>query len=201
MMPSATGTNKMIAGRTQPVMPDRDSMSFDWNDIVATYVSQPWWVWLAGCVVAWFGLKWVMATFRAYRERPILSGHAFRQCGVWVDYDAGTISLPRGDVFHVSDVRGLRWEDYQRSGSYHAILDVDDLKRPVHPVAFSTSSGPEAFVSRLRTAIEKAGGPRFVVAVADRMEIVERDLSDPIMAAVATRVRPLGRRMSYSRSD
>ena len=34
-----------------------------------------------------------------------------------------------------------------------------------------------------------------------KMEIVEKDLSDPLMAAVATRVRPLGRRMSFARSD
>lgn len=144
----------------------------------------------------------VIAAIRDYRERPILSGSAFRQCGVRVDdYDSGTITLPRGDSFPVQRLRGLRWEDYRRSGSYHAFIDVDDLKRPVHPVAFSRSPGPEAFVSRLRTAIERAGGPHFVVAATDRMEIVERDLSDPIMAAVATRARPLGRRMSFSRSD
>lgn len=176
-------------------------MSFDWDDIVATYVSQPWWVWLTGCVVVWLGVKWLIGAMRDYRERPILSDSAFRQCGVRVDYHTGTITLPRGDSFPVQQVRGLRWEDYRRSGSYHAVIDVDDLKRPVHPVAFSTAGGPEAFVSRLRTAIERAGGPRFAVAATDRMEIVEKDLSDPIMAAVATRVRPLGRRMSYSRSD
>lgn len=182
-------------------MADRDSMSFSWDDIVATYMSQPWWVWLSGCVIAWLALKWLIGAMRAYRERPILTDSAFRQCGVRVDYETGTITLPRGDTVPLQRVRGLRWEDYRRSGSYHAVIDVDDLKRPVHPVAFSRSAGPEAFVSRLRTAIEKAGGPRFAVAATDRMEIVEKDLSDPIMAAVATRVRPLGRRMSYSRTD
>lgn len=176
-------------------------MSFDWDDIVASYVSQPWWVWLVACVVAWLGFRWVIGAIRAHRERPILTDSAFRQCGVRVDYEAGLITLPRGDSFPVEHVRGLRWEDYQRSGSYHAVIDVDDLKQPVHPVAFSTSGEPEAFVSRLRTAIEKAGGPRFAVAATDKMEIVEKDLSDPIMAAVATRARPVGRRMSFSRSD
>lgn len=176
-------------------------MSFDWDDIVATYASQPWWVWLAGCVVAWLGLRWLIGAMRVGRERPILTDSAFRQCGVRVDYDAGTITLPRGDSFPVQRVRGPRREDYRRSGSYHAVIDVDDLQRPVHPVAFSTSAGPEAFVSRLRTAIEKAGGPGFTVAATDRMEVVEKNLSDPIMAAVATRVRPLGRRKSFSRSD
>lgn len=176
-------------------------MSFDWDDIVAIYITQPWWVWLAGCVVVWLGLNWLIRAMQDYRERSILSDSAFRQCGVRVDYDARTITLPRGDTFPVQGVRGLRWEDYRRSGSYHAVIDVDDLKRPVHPVAFSTSDGPEAFVSRLRTAIEKAGGPRFAVAATDRMEIAEKDLSDPLMAAVATRVRPLGRRMSFARSD
>jgi hypothetical protein len=182
-------------------MPDRDSMSFDWDDIVATYVSQPWWVWLVGCVVAWVGLKWLIASYRAYRERPILTDRAFRQCGVLVDYETGTITLPRGDRFPVQRVRGLRWEDFRRAGSYRAIIDIDDLKRPVHPVGFSISGGPEAFISRLRTAIEKAGGPRFSVAATDRMEVVEKDLSDPIMAAVATKVRPVGWRRSYSRSE
>jgi hypothetical protein len=182
-------------------MPDRDWMSFDWDDIVATYMSQPWWVWLVGCVVAWFGLKWVVALYRAYRERPILSDGAFQQAGVRVDYAGRTITLPRGNSYPVQRVRGLRWEDNKRFGTYHAIIDIDDLKRPVHPVAFSTSAGPEAFVSRLRTAIEKADGPRFTVAATDRMEVIEKDLSDPIMAAVATRVRPLGWRRSYSRWD
>lgn len=176
-------------------------MSFDWDDIAAAYASQPWWVWLAACVIAWLAIRWAIGAFRAYRERPIVTDSTFRQCGVRVDYDAGTVTLPRGDSFPVERVRGLRWEDYRQSGSYHAVIDVDDLKRPVHPVAFSTSAGPEAFVSRLRTAIERAGGPRFAVAATDTMEVVEKDLSDPIMAAVATRVRPLGRRMSFSRSD
>jgi len=176
-------------------------MSFDWNDIVATYLSQPWWVWLAGCVVARLGLKWLIGAMHAYGERPILLDHAFKQCGVRVDFDAGTITLPLGESFPVQHVQGLRWEDYQRSGSYHAVIDVDDLQRPVHPVAFSTSAGPEVFVSRLRTAIERAGGQRFAVAATDRMEIVEKDLRDPVMAAVATQVRPVGWRRTYSRSD
>lgn len=174
-------------------------MSFSWDDIVATYMSQPWWVWLVGGVVAWFGMKWLIGMARAYRERPILSADGFRECGVRVDYRDGTITLPRGDTFPVHRIRGLRWEDYARSGSYRAVIDIDDLARPIHPVGFSTAAGPEAFVARLRTAIEKAGGPRFSVAGNDRMEIVERDLSDPVTAAIATRVRPLGRRVSYSR--
>jgi hypothetical protein len=182
-------------------MSDRDSISFDWDDIVATYISQPWWVWVVGCVVAWFGLKWLTSALRAYRERPILSDEAFWQSGVRVDYRVGTITLPRGNSFPVQRVRGLRWEDYKQFGTYHAIIDIDDLKRPVHSVTFSTSAGPEAFVARLRTAMEKAGGPRFTVAATDRMEIVEKDMSDPIMAPVATRVRPLGWRRSYSKSE
>lgn len=201
MITSAAAVNTMIAGQEGRLMPDQDSMSFDWDDVVATYMSQPWWVWVTGCVVAWIGLKRLIASYRAHRDRPILSDHAFRQCGVRVDYEAGTVTLPRGDTFPVQRVRGLRWEDYRRAGSYHAIIDVDDLERPVHPVGFSTSASPESFVSRLRTAIEKAGGPRFTAAATDRMEIVEKDLSDPIMAAVATRVRLLGWRRSFSRTE
>lgn len=176
-------------------------MTITWDDIVATYWSQPWWVWPLGLFVAWFGLKWLARAIRTYVERPVVSNHGFRQCGVSVDYQAGTIRLPRGDTFPVERVRSLRWEDYSRSGSYRAYVEVDDLKRPIHPVGFSTPGGPEAFVSRLRTAIEKAGGPRFSIAANERMEIVERDFSDPVTAAVATQVRPLGRRASYSRMD
>ncbi|CAH1648174.1 hypothetical protein [Chelatococcus asaccharovorans] len=176
-------------------------MSFDWADIVTLDLSQPWWVWLVGGVAAWFGVSWLIWAVRAYRERPIATDSGFSQCGVRVDFRAGTITLPRGDVFPVQRVRSLRWEDYVRSGSHHAMVDVDDLARPVHPVAFSTRTGPEAFVSRLRTAIEMAGGPRFSIAANEKMEIVERDLSDPITAAVATRVRRLGHRASYSRLD
>lgn len=176
-------------------------MSFGWDDIVAIYLSQTWWVWLIGAGIAWFGTIWLIRAMRAYRERPILSEGSFKQCGVRVDFRAGTITLPRGDVFSIQQVRGLRWEDYERSGSFHAVIDIDDLKRPIHPVSFSTAARPEAFISRLRTAIEKAGGPRFSVAASDMMETVERDFSDPVTAAVATRVRSIGRRMSYSRMD
>ena len=176
-------------------------MSFTWNDIVATYFIQPWWVWLAGAGVAWFGTKALIGAMRARRERPVLSRGSFSQCGVEVDYRTGTITLPRGDRFPVARVPGLRWEDYARSGTYHAIVELDDMVRPIHPVAFSTPAGPEVFVSRLRTAIEKAGGTQFFVAANEKMEIVERDLTDRIMAAVATRVKSLGRRVSNAKAD
>lgn len=104
-------------------------MSFDLADIATLYLSQPWWVWLVGCVAAWFGVKWLIGAVRAYRDRPIATDNGFSQCGVRVDFRAGTIALPRGDVFPVQRVRGLRWEDYVRSGSYHAIVNVDDLDR------------------------------------------------------------------------
>ena len=64
----------------------------------------------------------------------------------------------RGDTYQVSSVRGLRWEDFPKSGSIHAYVEVDDLSRPTHPVSLSTATGPENFVGRVRTAIEKAGG-------------------------------------------
>ena len=174
--------------------------SFSWDEIAAIYLSQPWWVWLVGAAAACFGTKWLIGAMRAHREGPVLSGDSFGQCGVEVDFRAGTITLPRGDSFPVARVRGLRWEDYARSGTYHAIVEVDDMARPIHPVAFSTPAGPEAFVSRLRTAIEKAGGPAFDVTASEKMEVVERDFSDPVMAAVATRVKPLGRRVSYAKA-
>lgn len=50
-------------------------MSFDWNYIVATYVSQPWWVWVAGCAAVWIGLKWLLGGYRAYREADPLPSH------------------------------------------------------------------------------------------------------------------------------
>lgn len=176
-------------------------MTITWEDIVATYWSQPWWVWLVGIFVVWQGTKWFVQTLRAHAERPILSDHGFRQCKVFVDYRKGTITFPRGDTYPVHRVRGLRWEDYATSGSYRAIIEVDDLKKPIRRVGFSTSAGPEAFVSRLRTAIEKAGGPAFSVTASQQMEVVERDMSDPVTAAVATRVVPVGRRVSYARAD
>lgn len=172
--------------------------SFTWDDIAAIYLSQPWWVWLVGAAAAWFGTKLLIGAMRAYRERAVSGGNSFKQCGVEVDFRTGTITLPRGGRFPVERVRG---EDYARSGTYHAIIEVDDMVRPIHPVAFSTPAGPEAFVSSLRTAIERAGGPQFALAANEKMEIVERDLSDPVMAAVATRVGSLGRRVSYPKAD
>lgn len=176
-------------------------MTITWEEIVAIYSSKPWWVWPVGFIGVWFGMRWLIAALRAFSERPIISADGFKQCGVRVDYRAGTITLPRGDTFPVQRVRGMRWEDYARWGFYHVIIDVDDLNRPIHPVAFSSSAGPETFVSRLRTAIEKAGGPRFSVAATDTMEVIERDLSDPVTASVAMRARSLGRRVSYLRTD
>lgn len=176
-------------------------MTITWDDIVATYMSQPWWVWLVGILLAWFGFKWLIRAVRAYAERPVITPNGFRQCGVHVDFRAGTIRLPRGNTYPVSRVRGLRWEDYATLGTYRAIVEVDDLDRPIHPVGFSTPEGPETFVSRLRTAIENAGGPRFFVTSSDRVDLIARDLSDPTMAAIATRVAARGRRVSLSRAD
>ncbi|NRC57322.1 hypothetical protein [Neoaquamicrobium sediminum] len=93
-------------------------------------------------------------------------------------------------------MRSLRWQDYARFGTYRAFVEVDDMQRPIHPVAFSTPEEQEAFVARLRTAIAKAGGPRFSVVTSDEMHVVEPDLSDPVTAAVATRARSVGRRVS-----
>lgn len=142
-------------------------MSFSWNDIVATYVSQPWWVWLIGLFLTWLCLRWLVRALHAYAERPVISSRGFGQRGVYVDCSTGTIRLPRGDTYPVSQVRGLRWHDYARFGTYRAVIEVDDLERPIHPVAFSTPEGPEVFVSRLRTAIEKAGGPRFSLTASE----------------------------------
>ncbi|MCB1467210.1 MAG: hypothetical protein KDK08_08735 [Rhizobiaceae bacterium] len=174
-------------------------MSISWNEIVAIYQSQPWWVWPLGMLAIWFAAKWLRQRCISYVERPVITADGFRQCGVQVDFAAGTITLPRGDSYPVSYVRGLRWEDYSTAGKYRAYIDVDDLERPLHPVFFSTADAPEAFVARLRSTIEKAGGPRFAASGADRFDIIERDLSDPVTAAVATRVAGQGRRVSYAR--
>lgn len=175
-------------------------MSISWNEIVAIYQSQPWWVWALGFLAVWFAAKWLRRSWTGHVERPVLTSDGFRQCGVQVYFAAGTVTLPRGDSYPVSYVRGLRWEDYATAGKYRAYIDVDDLKRPLHPVFFSTADAPEVFIARLRSAIEQAGGPRFAASGADRFDIIERDLSDPVMAAVATRVAGQGRRVSYARA-
>jgi hypothetical protein len=176
-------------------------MTFTWNDIVAVYLSQPWWVWLAAVVLAWLGARWLTRAIREYAERPIITDSGFEQSGVRVDYKAKTITLPRGATVPVSCVRGMRWEDYARSGYYHAIVEIDDLKTPLHPVLFSKPGGPEIFVSRLRGAIERAGGPKFVVRSADRIDVVERDLSNPVMAATAARVADHGHKVSLAKVE
>jgi len=175
-------------------------MSISWNEIVGIYQSQPWWVWPLGFLLVWVAVKWLRGTWSGHVERPVLTSDGFRQCGVHVDFATGTITLPRGDSYPVAYVRGLRWEDYSIAGKYRAYIDVDDLKRPLHPVFFSTADAPEAFIARLRTAIEEAGGPRFAACGAERFDIIERDLSDPVTAAVATRVAGQGRRVSYARA-
>jgi hypothetical protein len=80
-------------------------------------------------------------------------------------------------------------------------VDVDDLRLPIHPVVFSTQGAQELFVARLRTAIGRAGGPRFSATAVDRFDIVERDFSDPVRAAVATRVTGQGERVSFARVE
>ncbi|MCV0406840.1 hypothetical protein [Neoaquamicrobium sediminum] len=57
MTQSATRTNTFDRSATPLSMTDGDSMSFDWDDIAAAYASQPWWVWLAACVIAWLGIR------------------------------------------------------------------------------------------------------------------------------------------------
>lgn len=59
----------------------------------------------------------------------------------------------------------------------------------------------EAYGDQYPRQAWQRGGPRFSVACNDRMEIVERDVSDPITAAIAKHVRPLGLRTSYSRVE
>lgn len=176
-------------------------MSITWSEIVAIYLSQPWWVWIIALGLVWFGAKWLYRAANAYAERPVITATDFRQCRVSVDFQSGTISLPRGHTYPVSHIRGLRWEDYSKSGSFHAYIEVDDLANPTHPVSFSTWDGPEKFVGRLRTAIEKAGGVGFSAATSDRIDLIERDFSNPITAAIATRIAGHGHRVSYSRSD
>ncbi len=176
-------------------------MSITWNEIVEIYRSQPWWVWLVGLALVWIGLKWLKRIAITYVERPIITPSSFTQRRVRVDYRAGTITMPRGNTYPVSGIRGLRWEDFPKSGSFHAYVEVDDLTRPTHSVSFSTATGPENFISRLRTAIERAGGTRFAAAGSDRFNLIERDFSNPITAAIATRVTGQGHRVSYSRVD
>lgn len=175
------------------------AMSINWNEIVEVYRSQPWWVWFMGVAVFWIGFKWLKKTVIAYVERPIKTPNSFSQQRVRVDYRAGTITMPRGNTYPVSSVRGLRWEDFPKLGSFHAYVDVDDLSRPTHPVSFSVAEGPEDFVGRLRTAIEKAGGTRFAATGSDRFDLIESDLSNPLTAATATRVAGQGHRVSYQR--
>lgn len=174
-------------------------MSITWNEIVEVYRSQPWWVWAVDVALIWFSLKWLMRSAIAIAERPVVTPESFRQRRVRVDYCAGTITMPRGNTYPVSSVRGLRWEDFSKAGSFHAYVDVDDLASPTHSVSFSTADGPENFIGRLRTAIEKAGGARFAAIGSDQFDIIERDFSNPIMAATATRVAGRGQRVSYSR--
>jgi len=174
-------------------------MSITWNEIVEVYRSQPWWVCAFGLALIWFSLKWLTRSATAIAERPVVTPESFRQRRVSVDYRAGTITIPRGHTYPVSSVRGLRWEDFSKSGSFHAYIDVDDLARPTHPVSFSTADGPENFIGRLRTAIEKAGGARFAATGSGRFDLIEADFSNPIMAATATRVYGQGQRVSYGR--
>lgn len=174
-------------------------MSISWNEIVEVFRSQPWWVWLLGLVLVCIAFTWLRRTAVAYTERPTTTPNSLSQRRVRVDYRAGTITMSKGDTYPVSSVRGLRWEDFPKSGSFHAYVDVDDLNRPIHSVSFSTVDGPEKFVGRLRTAIERSSGPRFAASGSDRFDLIERDFGNPITAATATRVASQGHRVSYSR--
>lgn len=176
-------------------------MKFTWDDIVAVFLSHPWWFWPTALCLAWLVTKGMANALRAYAERPILTDSAFLQRRVRVDYRAGTITLPRGDTFPVSRVRSLRWDDFPRAGYYHAYVEVDDLRRPIHPVVFSDPRRPPEVVSRLRSAIEKAGGPRFSMSGVDAVEMVGRDFYDPLMASIATRVVASRRRAFVTAAD
>lgn len=176
-------------------------MSISWADIVEVFVSQPWWVWPTAIGLAWLGFRWLYNAVIRRIERPVITSKSFRQNHVHVDFVKGTITLPRGNTYPVSLVRGLRWEDYSKSGFFHAYVEVEDLRHPVHPVVFSTTDGPEMFIRRLKTVVEQNGGIRFEAAIYDRFDIIERDFSNPVTAATATRVKGQGLRVSFTRAD
>ena len=161
-------------------------MSISWNEIVEIYRTQPWWVWMVGLGLVWITIKWLRSAAIAHAERPIIMPNGFKQRRVYVDYRSGTITMPRGDTYPVSNVRGVRWEDFAKSGQFHVYIEVDDLKRPIHPVSFSTSDASANFVGRLRTAIEKAGGARFSAAAGNRFDIMPPDFGGPSTAGKAT---------------
>lgn len=172
-------------------------MTFTLHDIWDFVRGYPWWAGPALIVGVWTTLRVAARRWRDHAEQPRFFDHAFEQNGVCVNYDERTIRLRHGDSFPVTSIRGLRWENYASRSwrTYHAFIELDDLRRPIRPVPFSKPQMPEEFVARLRTAIERAGGPRFSVRTSDYVEIMGPDYSNPITAAVAKKVVEQGRRV------
>jgi hypothetical protein len=91
--------------------PRRRAMSITFPEILTFVWRQPWWVWPVGLFLVWFGAQWLYWKWIGHIERPVITPDGFRQCRVHVDFRDGTITLPRGDAYPVSRVRGLRWEN------------------------------------------------------------------------------------------
>ncbi|MGE3897002.1 MAG: hypothetical protein AB7F39_03715 [Variibacter sp.] len=175
-------------------------MTFTLHDIAAFLRSYPWWAGPSLIAVVWITLRVAARSWRNHVERPKFSDHDFEQSGVRVDYGKGTIRLPHGQVAPVSAIRSLRWEDYSPPGlrSYYAYIELDDMIRPICPIPFSRPRMPEEFIARLRAAIERAGGPCFVMIGTDKFDFIGPDYSNPIMAGVAKKVIGHGRRAAYA---
>lgn len=90
----------------------------------------------------------------------------YKQAGVIVNYVDKTISI-KGKVFGVNQVTGMRYKSFEsthRHGDSKAkivLIEIDDMKYPVHKILFITPSHADKFLQRLSVALRKAGGPSF----------------------------------------
>lgn len=108
----------------------------------------------------WFGLVLLgIGGYIKWSSRAIFNDKFFQQEGVAVDFGAGTITI-KGNTKPVSAVQSFYTLKSETRASKVSV-EWDDMKTPVHEFAFFSQKAADEFVSRLKQAIKKAGGPTY----------------------------------------
>jgi hypothetical protein len=105
---------------------------------------------------------WILLGIGGYikwSSRAIFNDKFFQQEGVAVDFGAGTITI-KGNTKPVSAVQSFYTLKSETRASKVSV-EWDDMKTPVHEFAFFSQKAADEFVSRLKQAIKKAGGPTY----------------------------------------
>ena len=85
----------------------------------------------------------------------------FRQGKVTVNFQEQTVDIGT-HKYNVGQVTGLRIKQVGSGYGRYVVIEVDDIKKPVHKIVFLNQTLAEKNAQRLSVALRKAGGPSFI---------------------------------------